>query len=149
MSSQPAEPAAPKPRSYAGRYLFLFLLGLVIGAVAAVMGLRALQARADPFPDALMNVLAHQSGQLRDAAKANRCTTSDTLPRLQTLRALSNDLEAAFPGLATDQRFGQAASGLRAKLDEALANPPADCAQLTATTQDIGAGCKACHQDFR
>lgn len=146
MSSQPTE---PKARSYAGRYLFLFLLGLAVGVVAAVMGLRALQARSDPFPDALMNVLAHQSGQLRDAAKANRCTTSDTLPRLQALRALSNDLESAFPGLATDARFGTAASGLRASLDEALAAPPADCTQLAAVNQNIGAGCKACHQDFK
>ena len=79
MSSQPtAKPA----RSFATRYLFLFLLGLVVGGVGAVMGLRALQARSDPFPDALMNVLAHQAGKLGEAAKANRCTVNDTLPRL-------------------------------------------------------------------
>ena len=115
MSIPPDAP--PRPRSHAGRYLFLFLLGLVVGAIAAVMGLRALQARADPFPEALMNVLAHQSGQLGDAAKANRCTTNDTLPRLQMLRALANDLEPAFPGLASDTRFGsrlfQASSAIR------------------------------------
>ena len=44
MSIPPDAP--PRPRSHAGRYLFLFLLGLVVGAIAAVMGLRALQARA-------------------------------------------------------------------------------------------------------
>ena len=147
MSSQPT--AAPRPRSHAGRYLFLFLLGLAVGAVASVMGLRALQARADPFPDALMHVLAHQSGQLREAAKANRCAASDTLPRLQTLRMLSNDLEPAFPGLASDARFGEAASGLRASLDQALAAPPTDCAQLAAVNQAVGDGCKACHRDFK
>ena len=146
MSSQPtAKPA----RSFAGRYLFLFLLGLAVGAVAAVMGLRALQARSDPFPDALMNVLAHQAGQLGEAAKANRCTINDTLPRLQTLRSLSSDLESAFPGLATDARFGDAASGLRATLDQALAAAPADCSQLATVNQAIGDGCKACHRDFK
>lgn len=139
----------PNRRSNAGRYLFLFLLGLVIGAVAAVMLLRALQARADPFPDALMNVMAHQSGALRDAAKANRCTGNDTLPRLQSLRALANDIEPAFPGLTDDARFGTAASGLRAVLDEALAAPPQDCAQLAAVNERVGEGCKACHRDFR
>lgn len=147
MSSQPPAPAAT--RSRAGRYLFLFLLGLAVGAVAAVMGLRALQARSDPFPGALMHVLAHQSGQLRDASKANRCTASDTLPRLQSLRALSNDLESAFPGLASDARFGEAASGLRASLDQALLVPPTDCAQLALVNQSIGDGCKACHRDFK
>ena len=144
MSSQ-----ATAPRSYAGRYLFLFLLGLVVGIIAAVMGLRAWQARIDPFPDALMHVMAHQTGNLAEAAKANRCTDNDTLPRLQSLRALSNDLEAAFPGLASDSRFGDAASGLRATLDGALASPPADCAQLAKVNQSIGDGCKACHRDFR
>ena len=144
MTSQP-----PRPTGNAGRYLFLFLLGLVAGVVAAVMLLRALQARADPFPDALMNVMAHQSAQLRDSAKANRCSTSDTMPRLQSLRALSNDIEAAFPGLRDDDRFGTAASGLRATLDEALAAPPADCAQLAAVNEQVGQDCKACHRDFR
>ena len=147
MSIPPDAP--PRPRSHAGRYLFLFLLGLVVGAIAAVMGLRALQARADPFPDALMNVLAHQSGQLGDAAKANRCTTNDTLPRLQMLRALANDLEPAFPGLASDTRFGEAASGLRATLDQALLAAPADCQQLATVNKSIGDGCKACHRDFK
>ena len=113
------------------------------------MGLRALQARSDPFPDALMNVLAHQAGQLGEAAKANRCTINDTLPRLQTLRSLSSDLESAFPGLATDARFGDAASGLRATLDQALAAAPADCSQLATVNQAIGDGCKACHRDFK
>ena len=146
MSSQPT---ATRPRSSAGRYLFLFLLGLVVGGVGAVMGLRALQARSDPFPDALMNVLAHQAGKLGEAAKANRCTVNDTLPRLQTLRSLSSDLESAFPGLTTDARFGEAASGLRATLDQALAAPPADCSQLAAVNQAVGDGCKACHRDFK
>jgi hypothetical protein len=144
MVSQP-----PRRPSNAGRYLFLFLLGLVIGVVCAVMALRALQARRDPFPEALMNVMAHQSGALRDSAKANRCTTTDTLPRLQSLRALSNDIESGFPGLRDDARFAAAASGLRAGLDKALAAPPADCTQLAAINERIGEDCKSCHRDFR
>ena len=140
----------PPPRTgNAGRYLFLFLVGLVTGAVCAVMALRALQARSDPFPDALMQVMARQSAELGKSAKANRCAVSDSLPRLQSLRVLSNDLESAFPGLTGDARFGQAASGLRAKLDQALATPPADCEQLAAVNQSIGDGCKACHRDFK
>ena len=144
MASQP-----PSRSSNAGRYLFLILLGLVVGAVCTVMALRALQARKDPFPEALMQVMARQSGELDKAAKANRCTASDMLPRLQSLRMLSNDVESAFPGLRDDTRFGAAASGLRGTLDKALAAPPADCTQLTALNQRIGEDCKACHRDFR
>ena len=139
----------PRKTRNAGRYLFLFLLGLAVGAICTVMALRALQARTDPFPEALMQVMARQSGELDRSAKANRCTTSDTLPRLQSLRALSNDVETAFPGLKDDARFSTAASGLRATLDGALAAPPADCSQLVALTQRIGEDCKACHRDFR
>ncbi len=140
----------PPPRTgNAGRYLFLFLVGLVIGAVCAVMALRALQARSDPFPDALMQVMARQSAELGKSAKANRCAVSDSLPRLQSLRAMSNDIEMAFPGLKDDSRFAAAASGLRATLDETLSAPPADCAQLAAASERIGEDCKACHRDFR
>lgn len=144
MASQP-----PRRPSTAARYLFLFLLGLVVGAICTVMALRALQARQDPFPDALMQVMARQASELDKAAKANRCAASDVLPRLQSLRAISNDVEAAFPGLADDSRFSAAASGLRATLDKHLAALPADCAQLTAMTRRIGEDCKACHRDFR
>lgn len=139
---------SPRPGN-AGRYLFLFLVGLVVGVICTVMVLRALQARMDPFPDALMNVMAHQSGELEGAAKANRCTTSDTLPRVQSLRMLANDIESAFPDLRDDTRFGTAASNLRATVDKALASPPADCTQLAALTRQIGEDCKACHRDFR
>lgn len=144
MASQPVQRTR-----HAGRYLFLFLLGLVIGAICTVMALRALQARTDPFPDALMQVMARQSGELGKSAKANRCTASDALPRLQSLRALSNDIEPAFPALRDDARFATAASGLRATLDQALAAPPTDCVQLAAVSDRIGEDCKACHRDFR
>ena len=143
-----SQEAARRP-SPAARYLVVFLVGLLAGVVCAVMLLRALQARMDPYPDALMQVMARQSAELQGAAKANRCTPSDSLPRLHALRAVANDVENAFPGLRDDQRFAAAASGLRATLDQALAAPPADCAQLTAAVERVGEGCKACHRDFR
>ena len=103
----------------------------------------------DPFPDALMQVMGRQSSELRKAVEANRCTASDALPRLQSLRAMANDVETAFPGLRDDTRFATAASGLRATLDTALAAPPQDCAQLTTVVERVGEDCKACHRDFR
>ena len=144
MASQP-----PRRPSAAAHYFVVFVIGLFAGVMCAVMLLRALQARQDPFPSATMHVMAHQTSALRNTAAANRCTTSDVLPRLQTLRAVANDLEAAFPGLGDDARFAGAASGLRATLDGALAQPPSDCAQITATLEKIGDDCRACHQDFR
>lgn len=138
-----------RTQSNASRYLFVLIAGLLIGGVATVMAIRAIQARQDPFPHSLMNVMARQSQLLGDSRKQNRCTINDSTPRLQTLRLLTNDLDLAFPGLRDDARFQQHASRFRATLNDALAAPPADCTALATVTEQLGNDCKACHQDFR
>lgn len=144
------DPVTPQRRpSAAYRYLFVGLLGLVIGLIATVMVSRAIQARQDPFPDALMHVMNRQVQLLQDAQAQNRCSLADTVPRLQTLRSLSNDLDLAFPGLKDSQGFQQHASALRATLNEALAAPPTDCPGMATLVEKIQTDCKACHQDFR
>jgi hypothetical protein len=35
----------------------------------------------------------------------NRCAATDTLPHLQALRTMANDIEPAFPDLRDDARF--------------------------------------------
>ena len=135
--------------SNAGRYLFLLLLGLVLGANATVMVLRALDQRRDPFPEALMYVQQWHMDQLKVDMEQNRCNATDVLPHLQALRMTSNDLDAAFPGLKEDQRFGVASSAMRATMDKVVANPPLTCEGVGAAMKSIGDGCKGCHQDFR
>ncbi|MBS0230308.1 MAG: cytochrome c [Proteobacteria bacterium] len=139
---------AARPSS-AKRYLFVMLLGLVIGGVAAVMGMRALQERQDPFPDALMHVQGWHMGQLDDAVKANKCSPTDALPHLQALRMTAGDIENAFPDLRDDQRFSSAAAALRAATDKAIAAPPLSCAALTATIKSVGETCSGCHRDYK
>ncbi len=131
------------------RYFFLFLLGLVVGAIGTVMAMRAIDARKDHFHESVMHVQDWHLGQLKENVVQNRCAATDTLPHLQALRTMANDLEPAFPELRDDERFGTAASGLRAALDGALASPPLNCAGVGTALKDIGAACKACHQDFR
>lgn len=139
----------PRPPSSAYRYLFVLALGLLIGLIATVMVGRALQARRDPFPDSLMQVMQRQSQLLQQAQQQNRCSLADSVPRLQTLRLLSNDLDLAFPGLKDSAQFQQHASQYRAGLNAALATPPADCTALAQVAQTLQADCRACHQDFR
>lgn len=157
MSTPPdAKPAAAsKPSgSPAARYLFVFLVGLVIGAIAVVMILRAVEARKtwqDRFPTAAMDVMQAHVAQLRASRDANRCNATDTIPHLQALRTVSNDIEPAFEveGLREDQRFVEHAGKLRAALDASLAAPPLNCAGVSTAMDRIGEACKACHQDFR
>ena len=132
-----------------GRYLFLLILGLVLGAIATVMAMRALNERKDHFPDALMHVQQWHMGQLKTDMEQNRCNATDVLPHLQALRLSANDLEAAFPDLRDDARFKTAASAMRAAADKAVANPPLTCEGVGAAMKSLGESCKACHQDFR
>lgn len=135
--------------SNAGRYLFLLLLGLVLGAIGTVMALRAIEARKDHFPEALMHVQQWHMGQLKADMEQNRCNATDVLPHLQALRMTANDLDAAFPDLRDDQRFKTASAGMRATMDKVVANPPLTCEGVGAAMGQIGETCKACHQDFR
>ena len=132
-----------------GRYLFLLVLGLVLGAVATVMALRALEARKDQFPEALMHVQQWHLGQLKADMEQNRCNPTDVLPHLQSLRMTANDLDAAFPDLRDDQRFATASAAMRATMDKAVASPPLTCEGVGAAMKSIGESCKGCHQDFR
>lgn len=147
----PTPPSADAPRraSNAGRYLFLLILGLVLGVIATVMVMRAINARKDHFPEALMHVQQWHMAQLKADMEQNRCNATDVLPHLQALRLSANDLEAAFPDLRDDERFKNAASQMRAAADRAIANPPLTCPGVGAALQSIGQACKACHQDFR
>ena len=135
--------------SNAGRYLFLLILGLVLGVIATVMAMRALEQRKDPFPDALMHVQQWHMGQLKADMEQNRCAATDVLPHLQALRTTANDLDAAFPELADDQRFQAASAAMRAATDKAVSNPPLSCEGIGATMKSLGDACKACHQDFK
>lgn len=149
MSTTPERASTP---SNAGRYLFLFLVGLVVGAIGVVMLVRAWESRQTPedkWHDAVMNIMAVHSGRLNASVEANRCAATDLIPSLQSMRAMANDLESSFPGLADDQRFKDHASAYRALLDGALENPPMNCAGAGTALQDLGEACKACHQDFR
>lgn len=145
MNTQPSNARS----SNATKYLFLFLIGLVLGVIATVMAMRAIQARKDHFPDSVMHVQQWHLGQLKSKVEQNRCAATDILPNLRTLRALADDLEPAFPDLHDDKRFAEHASRMRARLDAALASPPLNCAGVGTTASDIGEACKACHQDFR
>jgi len=137
MSSTPHATPASKP-SAAGRYLFLFLLGLVLGVIATVMAMRALDARKDHFPDSVMQVQQWHLNQLKDNLDRNRCAATDTLPHLQTLRTMANDIEPALDDLRDGERFAKHASQLRATLDGALAAPPLNCAGVGSVLGKVG-----------
>lgn len=130
------------------RNAILIVLGLVIGIVGTATAMNALN-RGPHMTKSVMQVMDYHMGGLQTTMQANRCAVSDTLPHLQSLRTISNDIEPVFALSTTDPKFKQHASELRARLDALLATPPADCHATDAAMTRIGGACKACHQDFR
>jgi hypothetical protein len=149
LNTTPTSPPRPASGNAAARYFFLFVLGLAVGIVATVMALRALDARKDHYPESVMEVMSAHAGALKHNVAGNRCSATDTLPHLQAMRMMANDIEPAFGDLSEDARFAAHASDLRGSLDKALSNPPLACAGVEAALKDIGGNCKACHQEFR
>ncbi|MCD9126813.1 hypothetical protein [Luteimonas fraxinea] len=151
-TTPPTATLPPRSPSSAAGYLVVFAIGLLVGVVLIVVMLRTFDARKtwqDRYPAALMQLYRAQMAQLSGDLDSNRCALSDALPHLQTMRALSNDLEPAFPDLRDHRGFVAHAANARRTLDAALATPPADCASLRITIDAIGETCGACHQDMR
>jgi cytochrome c556 len=128
------------------RFLILFVLGFLIGGALALLASNAMHER-DAYPHGVMAVMKAQMAGLDGSVRANRCTANDLVPRLQTLRAVANDIEPAFAEDA--EPFVKYAGDLRAAVDEALATPPANCKAAAATVARVGDTCTACHRDYR
>lgn len=150
--STPATEITPKKSSAAKRYLIVLVIGLVLGAIAMVATLRAIESGKtwrDKWPAASMNIIYAHNAQLKTNIENNRCNATDSLPHLQTLRRMGDDLDFAFTDLASDERFAKHSANFRAVLDSALASPPLSCESLGKTLGDVGGQCKACHDDFK
>jgi len=130
------------------RYAILIVLGLAIGIIGTVMAMNALNS-GPHLPQSVMTLQGFHTHALDTNIKQNHCAVTDNLPHLQTLRALSNDIEPAFLPIENEQDFRQKASNLRAGLDAALAAPPADCVALRTAMTRIGHDCKGCHDVFK
>jgi hypothetical protein len=130
------------------RYAILIVLGLIVGIIGTVMAMNALHSGPN-YPHALMAMQSFHMDALDSNIKQNHCAVTDNLPHLQTLRALSNDIEPIFLPVEKEQDFRQKASNLRASIDTVLAAPPANCPALSAAETKIGHECKACHDEFR
>jgi cytochrome c556 len=128
------------------RAVLLIVLGLAIGIVGTVFAMNALNQR-NPFPRAVMDVMAHHSGALRNAAKGQRCEAAANSEHLQRLLSTSSDIVPAFPGV--DQGFIDEANQLHTRLQAAVQAAPADCAALAAALKPVGETCQSCHQKYR
>src|SRR3546814_14278477 len=114
------------------------------------MILRTVEARKtwqDHYPHAAMHLFDAHMAQLKASTEANRCGATDTLPHLQALRMVANDLEPAFGDLGEDTRFAKHASDLRAAPDSTPAARPVNCTGVGAAMGKIREACQGCPMD--
>ena len=130
------------------RIVVLFVVALLVGAAGTLIAVNAMH-RQTPWSKATMSVIGHQMKGIDAAVKANRCTSADVSPKLQTLRQVANDIEPAFAEAITDPQFNRYAADLRAAADGALASPPANCKTASEVLTRLDKACDSCHRDFR
>jgi len=129
------------------RYLVCLILGVVIGGLLAMTLANTLQRR-NAWPRALMNVMQHELGDARNAAKGGACP-SPVLQRASAhLRLLADDLEPALLAPGSKDRvlsqytrdFGKAVAAWETS---------ADCPRQAEALTAIANACEACHRDYR
>lgn len=129
------------------RYLVCLIAGVVLGAIAAST-LGNISARRNAWPRGLMNVMQHELGDARAAARAGRCIGPDMPAASTHLRLLADDIQPALLAPGTrDRVFSQYSSDLRTTL--AKWDTGADCARQGEALTAVANACEACHRDYR
>ncbi|HEY0229617.1 MAG TPA: hypothetical protein VGC55_00075 [Dokdonella sp.] len=129
------------------RYLICLIGGVLLGALIALTAANALQRR-NAWPRAVMNVMQHELGSARDAARLGQCATPAANASTAHLALLGQDLEPALLAAgASDRVFTQYADDLRKAVAKAQSAP--DCPQRSAALTDVSNACDACHRDYR
>lgn len=131
------------------KYLLILLIGVFAGGSMALFYANLDRAQG-AYPRGVMAAMQHHYKALQSGLREPQCPPQRSLPSLQRLRTISDEVAPAFiqarqPGPDFEQRH----AGLLTALDAAIAAPPADCVALNALTQDIGDRCDSCHAAFR
>jgi len=130
------------------RSLILMLVGLFLGAALTLIGMNYLR-QGTSYASGVMAVMGGQLKGIDRAVGQNRCSSTDILPRLQTLRDVANEIEPAFEDMQKDTQFIRYASDLRASVDASLSAPPSSCKAAALALSQIDKTCDACHRDYK
>ncbi len=130
------------------RSLFLLVLGIAFGAAVAAIALNAL-GRRDAYARGVMQVLQHETGDLRSALRAKACGTADAARAKMLIGALTEEIEPSVLGdSSADPPFREYLQRLRDASAELTASAP-DCVALAPIVTKIGDACDACHRQYR
>jgi cytochrome c556 len=128
------------------RAALLIVLGLAIGIIGTVFVMNALEDR-NPLPHAMMVTMSFHRHQLEQEIKGQHCDAAASVEQLQSMRMLSKDIPAAFPG--APQQFLDFAHQLHSEIDTATQSAPVDCPALVAALKPVDKVCGDCHHQYR
>ncbi|HEU4663661.1 MAG TPA: hypothetical protein VFS55_06495 [Dokdonella sp.] len=129
------------------RYLICLVVGVLAGAILAGMYASAMQRR-NAWRRALMNVMQHELGAARTAARNGACTTPAQRRSADQLHFVAGDLDTALPGAgANDRVLRQYIADFRGAV--AAWDAVAPCPQQAEALTAIANACEACHRDYR
>lgn len=128
------------------RAVILIVIGLVVGAFATHMLERTINAR-HAYPRAVMDIMAHHYGAMKNGVKNKQCDAGTTAGHLESMYVVSRDIGAAFG--TDDAHFNDLADKLHVSLQDASQNPPADCDTLATALDAIHQHCSDCHMEYR
>lgn len=129
------------------RYLICLVVGVLAGAIVAGMFASAMQRR-NAWPRALMNVMQHELGSARSAAKGAGCATPAQQRAASHLQLVGADLDGALLAPGTKDRvLSQYIADFRKAAAAWDAN--AACPQQAEALTAIANACEACHRDYR
>ncbi|HEY6942105.1 hypothetical protein [Dokdonella sp.] len=129
------------------RYLVCLVVGVLAGAILAGMYANAMQRR-NAWPRALMNVMQHELGAARSAARDGTCAMPSQRRPADHLRLVADDLDAALlPAGAKDRVLSQYIVDFRAAVAAWDAQGP--CPRQAEALTTVANACEACHRDYR
>lgn len=126
------------------RFVIGAILGLIVGAVCAVMAYNAISQR-HAYSRGLMTVMGQALKQANEAAATTDCTNDGHA--LAKLSLLADDIETAIPDDGTPDRvFHQYAVDLKKQVDAAAASA---CSDRKQALTEVKNACSACHRDYK
>jgi hypothetical protein len=126
------------------RQVILLIVGLIVGAAAAVSVINTLRQR-DAYSRGLMDVMQHHYASLRDDVRRGHCELSAR--HLDVLRNLAGEIgDAVYGEDIPESSFREYNTRL---VDALNASASTDCKALAPRVQKIGATCDECHRQYR
>lgn len=129
------------------RYVVSIVIGLIVGAMLATMGMKYLQEKS-AWPRAVMTILGAEMKRTGGFAEQRQCNSPESITSLDHLALMAGDIDRVLLAGHEDRVFSQYSEKLVSAVSNARAALP-DCEAYSAAITQVGDACGACHNEYR